>query len=130
MRRIDFSQIAAALVRESEGVTKPQLAAMCKEIVALLAAHRSLGRWRELERAVDAAWAATYGAANVTIVSAHPLTAATRAAVVESARGADVREAVDERLIGGAVIRVDNTRIDGSITGAIMRLKNAMYTEV
>lgn len=128
--RAHIRQIAEVLVRESEGKTKAQVTSMMKDLVAFLAEHNLMSKWRELEQAIDAAWAAQYGVATVTVVSAHPLATAARKALEDGARGADVREVVDERLIGGAIVRMDNTRIDGSITGALMRLKNAMYSEV
>lgn len=128
--RITLQQIADVVVRESEGKTKTQITSMMKDLVAFLAAHNLLAKWRDLEQQIDRAWAAKYGAANVTVVTAHPLSSAARKAIEERANGADVRELVDERLIGGAIVRLDNTRIDGSITGALMRLKNAMYSEV
>ena len=46
-----------------------------------------------------------------------------RDAITAHANGAELTEIVDNRLIGGAIIRIDNTRIDGSVTGALMRLK-------
>lgn len=128
--RVNLNAIAEVVVAESEGKTKTQIASMMKDLVRFLHEQRVAVRPRVLEAAIDRAWAARYGAANVTIVTAHPLTAAQRKDVEERARGADLREIVDERLIGGAIVRMDNTRIDGSITGALMRLKNVMYSEV
>lgn len=128
--RLNIRQIAEVVVRESEGKTKTQITSMMKDLVAFLAEHNLMSKWRELERAIDAAWAKHYGASTITVVSAHPLSSAARKALEEGAKGADLRELVDERLIGGAIVRLDNTRIDGSITGALMRLKNAMYSEV
>lgn len=128
--RLNVKAIADVVVRESEGKTKLQITAMMKDLVAFLAEQRLMGKWRDLERAIDVAWAKRFGASNVTVVSAHPLTAAAKKALEERMNGADLREIVDERLIGGAIVRIDNTRIDGSITGALMRLKNAMYSEV
>lgn len=128
--RLDVNAIADVVVREAEGKTKTQITSMMKDLVRFLAEHGMLGRWQQLERAIDRAWAKHYGVANVTVLSAHPLTTAARKALEERAKGADIREIVDERLIAGAVIRMDNLRVDGSVTGALMRLKNAMYSEV
>lgn len=125
-----MTRIADVVVSECEGKTKPQVAGMMKDLVAFLAEHNLLGKWRALESAIDRAWAKKYGVANVTVVSAHPLSSDARKMLEEQAAGADIREVVDERLIAGAIIRMDNTRIDGSVTGALMRLKQAMYSEV
>lgn len=128
--RLNLNAIADVVVQESEGKTKPQIASMMKDLVRFLTAQRTVVKWREFERAIDGAWARRFGTANVTIVSSHPLSAAARKAIDDQANGADVKAIVDERLIGGAVVRMDNRRIDGSITGALMRLKNVMYSEV
>lgn len=128
--RIGLQTIADTVVAHAEGKARAEIDAMMRDLVAWLASRGMLGKWRALTRAIDRAWARRYGAANVTVVSAHPLSEAAREAVAAAAKGADVREVVDARLIGGAIVRVDNTRIDGSVTGSLMRLKNKMYTEV
>ena len=128
--RVDIKKLATAVVDAADGKTPAQVKTLMNDVVKLLAEERVLGRWRQLERAIEKAWAARYGAANVTVVSAHALSNDAREAITAHANGAELTEIVDNRLIGGAIIRIDNTRIDGSVTGALMRLKNAMYTHV
>lgn len=128
--RMDMNKLAHAVVEAADGKTATQVKSLMKDVVTLLHEERALGDWRRLIRAINRAWAARYGAANVMVVSAVPLSKAVRTAIEEHAKGAEFTEIVDDRLIGGAIIRMDNTRIDGSVTGALMRLKNAMYTEV
>lgn len=128
--RIDIKKLADAVVAAAEGKTPAQVKSLMKEVVRLLHEERALGKWRALERALEQAWAKRYGVAHVTVVSAHALSAAARETIAAHAQGADIEEIVDDRLIAGAIVRMDNTRIDGSVTGALMRLKNAMYTEV
>ena len=91
--------------------------------VAELAARGWVHLWRDIERELHGAWKRKYGAANVTIVSAHPLAISLRRTIETSAPGADVVERVDERLMGGAVIRIDDRRIDASVAGSLQRLK-------
>ncbi len=128
--RIDIKKVADTVVAHCEGKTAAQIKTTMKDVVAFLAGHDLLRKWRAFEAAIDAAWARRYGASQVTVVSAHTLTSTARTTLEAAAPGATLTEVVDERLIGGAVVRLDNTRIDGSITGALMRLKNAMYSEV
>ena len=128
--RMDMKKLADAVVTMVDGKTAEQVADIMKGVVQLLHEERAIGKWRALEQALEHAWSTRYGAATITVLSAHALSAATRAAVEASANGAELVEIVDDRLIGGAIVRKDNTRIDGSVTGALMRLKNAMYTEV
>lgn len=128
--RIDIKQLAEAIAKTAEAKSKAEIATLMKEAVAILAEHGAIGRWRELEAALHKAWANIYGASSITVVSAHPLTEAARAELEKHGAGADLNEVIDNRLIGGAIVRVDNTRIDGSVTGMLMRLKQAMYSEV
>lgn len=128
--RLNLQELALVLAKAADGKSEKDISAMMQEAVALLAERGELGRWRELEAALHKAWEKAYGASRVTVVSAHALTDTAKAEIEKRAAGADVTEIVDNRLIGGAVIRIDNTRIDGSVTGALMRLKHAMYSEV
>lgn len=127
---MNVKNMADMIVAYCEGKTPAQIRTIMKDVVAFLAGQRMVGKWRALAAEIDKAWARRYGASHVTVVSAHTLTPSARTALEEKAPGATLTEVVDERLIGGAVVRVDNTRIDGSVTGALMRLKNAMYSEV
>ncbi len=130
MAKLDMNLIATEVVKLVADKTPAQIKAIMKEIIELLAERNSLARWRELEVALHQAWKNVNGASKITIVSAHELTKEAKKALDEQAHGAEVVEIVDNRLIGGAVIRLDNARLDGSVTGSLMRLKNAMYTEV
>ncbi len=122
--------IAETVAKAAEGKSAAEIKAMMQSVVAFLAEHGALSKWRELEAAIHNAWAKVYGASSITVVSAHSLTEAARAELEKRGAGADVAEVIDDRLIGGAIVRIDNTRIDGSVTGALMRLKQAMYSEV
>jgi F0F1-type ATP synthase delta subunit len=130
MAKLNMTIVATEVVKLVEDKTPAQISAIMKEVVSLLSEQDALGRWRELEAAFHKAWKTIHGASKITIVSAHELTKAASKALDEQANGAEVVTIVDNRLIGGAVIRLDNSRLDGSITGSLMRLKNAMYTEV
>ncbi len=130
MAKLDMNLIATEVVKLVADKTPAQIKAIMKEVIELLAERNSLARWRELEVALHQAWKNVNGASKITIVSAHELTKEAKKALDEQAHGAEVVEIVDNRLIGGAVIRLDNSRLDGSVTGSLMRLKNAMYTEV
>ena len=125
-----MKQFAEAIAKEAQGKSKADITKLMKEAVAILAEHGEIGRWRELEAAINKAWSTVYGASTITVISAHPLSEAAKAELEKRGAGADLVEVVDDRLIGGAIVRVDNTRIDGSITGMLMRLKQAMYSEV
>ena len=96
------------------------------KIVALLKEQSLLSRWRELEKEIHQAWRNKFGASKVTVLSAHELSKGARKQLEDSVKGAELIERVDERLMGGAVIRIDDRRLDGSIIGALQRLKNTL----
>lgn len=122
--------LAEMLVTQCEDVTRAELNTIIKAFVAELGARGWLHRWRDIEREVHGAWKRKYGAANVTVVSAHPLSAALRKSIEEATPGADIVERVDERLMGGAVIRIDDRRIDASVAGTLQRLKQCLEKSV
>ena len=71
--------------------------------------------------------------ANVTITSAYALTATQEALLKEKLKnklGRDVQlvTEVDATLIGGVVIRTNDMVIDGSVTGKLAKLAEAMYS--
>ncbi len=116
-------QLAELLVHECEDLSRTELVKVVKAFVSELALRGWIYRWRDIEREVHGAWQRKYGAAHVTVVSAHPLTVALRKSIEAAAPGAEILERVDERLMGGAIIRIDDRRIDASIAGSLQRLK-------
>lgn len=130
MARLNFDKLANAIVEASEEATAGQVETIVAEAVKTLNTHKSIFAWRRLARAIEHAWVRRYGLGSVTVMSAHPLSAGAKKSIDEASRGADVTAIVDDRLLGGAVVRFGEQRIDGSLLGALMRLKSAMYSEV
>lgn len=116
-------KLAELLVELVDGATKAQVPEIMKGFVQELFRRGMLSEWRKIEHEIHGVWKRKYGAANVTIVSAHPITATLRKQIEGLAPGADIVERVDERLMGGAIIRIDDRRIDASIAGSLHRLK-------
>jgi F0F1-type ATP synthase delta subunit len=118
--------IARTIISQTETLSDKQIPIVMKEIVEYLAGEKLLGRWREIEMAINQVWKEIYGASKITVVSAHELTAEVERAIEEIAYGADITKRVDERLIGGSIIRIDDRRIDGSIAGQLQKLKTTL----
>ncbi|MFA6018278.1 MAG: F0F1 ATP synthase subunit delta [Patescibacteria group bacterium] len=119
-------QLADLLVKECAGLPRSELVKTMKSFVEELAHRGWICRWREIEHEIHGAWKRKFGAANVTIVSAHALAPSLRKSIEEATPGADIVERVDERLMGGAVIRIDDRRIDASVAGTLQRLKQCL----
>lgn len=119
-------QLAEVVVDHIAPLTKAEAGKAMKAFVELLAEHGQLVKWREIERQIHDVWRQRYGASTITVVSAHELTDKARKELERMAPGADIVERVDERLMAGAVIRIDDRRIDGSLAGRLAKLKQAL----
>ncbi|PIZ55616.1 hypothetical protein COY25_00585 [Candidatus Uhrbacteria bacterium CG_4_10_14_0_2_um_filter_41_7] len=124
--KLDNKKLAKILVESLENASESELPSITKEFVSFLGQNQLLSSWREIEANVHKVWKEKYGASNVSIMLAHNLSKEAKEALSKVAQGADVTIKVDDRLIGGAIIRIDDMRIDGSVTGALKRLKQTL----
>lgn len=124
--KTDAKQFALILVNAIEGKSADELKNIVKQFVGFLSEKKLLGRWREIEQAIHQVWKDKYGASSIKILSAHTLTDEAKKTINGIAPGADLEERVDDKLIGGAVIRIDDVRVDGSIAGRLQRLKTEL----
>lgn len=92
--------------------------------ISLMAEHQYMEQLRDVVEAIESVWKERYGAATITIESAHPLTTALKKKLSALAKGAELKEVVDGSLIGGARVRIDDRIIDGSIAGYLSQLKH------
>lgn len=125
MRDIE-KKLARTLVDSLDGATEAQTKQTMKDFVGFLATEGFLSKWRGIEQQIHSVWKEKYGASQVTIVTAEPITELMRTSLEKMAPGADLIERVDERIIGGAVIRIDDKKIDGSLAGSLRRLKQQL----
>ena len=125
--KAEIKKIAKTLVDHTDGKSDEEIKGAIKDVVKYMADNNLLGHWRDLIDALHAAWKDKYGVSSVKIISAHALTAEAEQKLKELSSGADLESRVDERLIGGAIMRIDDKRIDGSISGALRRLKMKIY---
>lgn len=119
-------QLARALVDALDGATVSQVQEAAASLVAMLAQRKESHRVTGVIQAVEDAWRERYGAATVTIDTAHPLTGALKKRLEATAPGAEIRERVRPEVIGGARLRIDDLILDGSIQGRLDQLKRAL----
>lgn len=117
---------ARGIVEALSDKTAKEVEAGMKDVMTLMKEKGLVGRWRDVEKEIHSAWKEKFGVSKVTIVSAHALSTKAYKVLEELAPGAEFVERVDDRLMGGAVIRMDERRIDGSVIGALQRLKNTL----
>ena len=120
----DAKKLAEILVKATAG--QESVTDEVKEFVSLLAEHRMLDRWREIEQAIEGVWKEEYGVATIQVNSAHALSAEALSAIEKIAKGADVTTKVESELIGGAVIRLDDKITDGSMAGSLKKLTRSL----
>lgn len=121
--QLDLKKIARVVIEQTTDKPDEEIKIVIEATLELLRENGQIGRWRELEQAIHQVWKEQFGASQVTITSAHALNADAAQRLQKIARGADIHQQIDESLIGGAVLRVDDKRIDGSVAGALKQLK-------
>lgn len=126
MKKINAKKFARVLIDAVEGKSQAEMEEIISEFIVYLSQNRLLSWWREIARGVESVWKEKYGVANVAVTSAHPLSEKSRQALEKAAPGADLVETVDPELIGGAIVRIDDRIIDGSILGALNSLKQTL----
>ena len=123
---VEAKQLATVFVKACYGRSQEDIKKAAQEFVRYLSEEGLLTQWRDIEREIHTVWKELYGVSKVTIVSAHTLTSQARQSLTQLAKGAEVTERIDKRLIGGSVLRVDDLRIDGSVTGRLRELKRSL----
>ncbi len=119
-------QLAKLLVKECDGKSSDECQEIVKAFVGLLAERQLLGSWRQIEHALHNAWKDRYGASNVEVTSAHPVSDELKKQIESMSPGADRTYRVSEEVIGGLRLRIDDTLIDGTISGKLNKLKAAL----
>ena len=124
--KITARQYAEALMSVTDGKSDKVLESAVKELVEVLHDRHELSRWREIVRAFDNDWRRRFGASEVSLITA---VAPTKKLVEELQKAfpqASLRQTIDETLLGGAVIQVDDRRFDGSVSGALSKLHDQL----
>jgi len=121
-------QLAEAFVGAVEGKSEKEVAQAASDLVSLLVERNQTHRMRNVIDAIDAVWSERYGAATITVATAHPLSATVKKKLETVAQGAEIRETVDPSIIGGAKLRIDERIIDGSVKGHLEQLEKALQT--
>ena len=108
-----------------------QLTSTAKNLVVILAENKRLALLTEISELYEEMKAQLENTVDVVVTSAHPLTSeqSDKIAIALKAKlQRDVRmtSEVDETLIGGAIIRAGDLVIDGSLTGKLSKLAEAM----
>ncbi len=124
--KMTSAQYASVLFKLTKDLSGRDLSKATDAFVKKLGARHELTRWREIVRAFDNLWRREYGSANVHVTTAHDPTKKFLDEVHDAYPNADVTHSVDDKLMGGAILQVDDALYDGSIAGQLKRLQNEM----
>ncbi|MFC1788236.1 ATP synthase F1 subunit delta [Patescibacteria group bacterium] len=124
--KVTAKQLTKVLVDLSENKQGDELEDVVESFMSYLKEEGRLHEARAIMQNLDQVWKEKFGAANVSITTAHKLTESMRQKITQAAQGATIKEQIDLELIGGAKIRIDDRIIDGSISGQLDQLKQTL----
>lgn len=125
--RYSAKQLATVLIDQIDQ-EKIDVEKAADGLIGLLSERHELKRLHDVIRAIDQIWKERYGAATITIETAHVPTASLRKQLAQIAKGAEIKEIVEAELIGGARVRIDDRVIDGSIAGYLNQIRHVLNT--
>lgn len=102
-----------------------------RNLARLLVQGNRLQYAQDIKTRYEQMRAAAEGKVDVEVVTAYPLDGQQQAGIAESiaerlGRQVNIKTAVDEALIGGAVIRAGDSIIDASLRGRLTELRNEL----
>ncbi|HUH56902.1 MAG TPA: F0F1 ATP synthase subunit delta [Pseudomonadales bacterium] len=108
-----------------------KLTSAAKNLVVILAENKRLALLTEISELYEELKAQLENTVDVVVTSAQPLTTEQSDKLAEALKAKLQREIrmtseVDESLVGGAIIRAGDLVIDGSLTGRLSKLAEAM----
>jgi F-type H+-transporting ATPase subunit delta len=97
-------------------------------MVKILAQNGDLGLFDQIEEEYKRLESGSQGIRQVEVSSAHPIHSKELIKDLNKIVGdkVQIKEKIDEDLIGGVVVRVDDTLIDASVKNSLKHLKNVI----
>lgn len=128
--KISVQQYAKSLYDSVAGKTEKEVKAAIKNFVAILGRNRELNRVEEISLVFTELWNQEHGELTAQLVSARELGPTAREIVVSylkektNAKKITLNEKIDEKLIGGFVLKYESKVLDGSLKTSLEDLKN------
>jgi F-type H+-transporting ATPase subunit delta len=116
-------------IASREAISKP-----VRNFVAILIDHRRVAALKEISKQVELEISRRLGVAEAEVTSARELSPEERRDLetqMERLTGKKVRAhyALDNKLLGGAVVRMGSTIYDGSVRGQLQKMKEQLSAE-
>jgi F-type H+-transporting ATPase subunit delta len=122
------SHYAKALYQLLDGATESQRRERIRQFAATLRKHNRGRAMQDLIRAFEAEYNAREGVTRVEIESAGRIDVEALLKELGVGRRTEVVQHERPELIGGVRIRIDDTRVDNSVSGRLNRLKRQVTT--
>ncbi len=127
MKKNSIANYVQALYQVSTLVNEPHSAEVVRSLVAALKRKNALAKLPKILAQFQKYASKKDGVVDMKITSAHPLTNETKDAITASFGGqTNITENLDSNLIGGLVIKTDDTIFDASIKNQLVQLKNQL----
>ncbi|MBI2485093.1 F0F1 ATP synthase subunit delta [Candidatus Uhrbacteria bacterium] len=110
--------------------TGEELTEALRVFVQHLERHNARSRWREIARAFEDVWRKEHGAATVELSSVEEPDRHWRDRLAKTFPGAEIRLTRDSELLGGAVLQIDDRRIDMTDRAKLKALTNFLTANV
>lgn len=128
--KISSRQYAESLYESVVDKNEKEVKVILKKFVALLGERRELDRAGEIIAAFNEIWKTANGEVEATLISARKLDASAKKSIIDylenkaGAKNISLTEEIDEKLIGGFVLKYNGKVIDGSLKTNLEELKN------
>lgn len=124
-------QYAVALYEALESTKPSEVGKILDNFVKVLAENNDLKLAPQVIDEVHKLTLRRRGVKQVKVISAHELSKPNEQAIVETlnrfmASKVELKKQIDEQLVGGVVIEVDDLLIDGSLKNALDELKESL----
>ncbi len=123
MKKREMTNIGRALLRSLQSLPEKDREAAVAPLLAELGRIHKLPHSLVFFRILERAWGEMFGPQEVSLVTAHRIPPVLKERFTEAFPYAEVRSIIDPRLIGGAVLRIDDRILDNSVVGALERMK-------
>lgn len=126
MKKREVIHIARALLQALSAVPEKDREVAARTFLEELKRTHKLPEHGVFQRALEQVWSDIFGPKAVCLTTAHRVPAALKEKITEVLPNADVKSVIDPRLMGGALLRLDDRIIDSSIAGTLERMKKAL----
>lgn len=126
MKKREIMRIARAFLKALHAVPEKDREGAIPAFLAELQRTHNLPDGATFLRALERTWSEVFGARTVQLTSAHRIPAELKEHLAQVLPHAELKAVIDPRLLGGAILRVDDRVIDSSITGTLDRMKKTL----